>query len=167
MKYRYLLAAAAGLALFSIGLFGQTSNASVNGFVQDTSGAYIPGVSVKASNTQTGVVTSVITNESGTYNIPSLLPGTYRLTAELPGFRTAAVNDVQLGASAAARYNFTMEIGEVTQAVEVTADRTALLAESSPTIGQVLTEEKVRELPLVSNNVLDLMRTMPGVRGGI
>ena len=153
--------------MFSVAAFGQTSNASVSGFVQDPSGAYIPGVSIKATNSQTGVVTAVITNESGTYNIPSLLPGTYRLTAELPGFRTAAVNDVQLGASAAARYNFTMEVGALTQAVEVTADRTRLLAESSPTIGQVLTEEKVRDLPLVTNNVLDLMKTMPGVRGGI
>ena len=164
---KHLLAAAAALALFSTGLFGQTSNASINGFVQDSSGAYSPGVTVKATNTQTGVSVTVITNESGTYNIPSLLPGTYRLTAELPGFRTAAVNDVQLGASAAARYNFTLEVGELTQAVEISADRTALLAESSPTIGQVLTEQKVRDLPLVTNNVLDLMRTVPGVRGGI
>ena len=164
---RYFVFAVAALAMFSIAASAQTSNASVSGFVQDPSGAYIPGVSIKATNSQTGVVTATITNESGTYNIPSLLPGTYRLTAELPGFRTAAVNELQLGSSAAARYNFTMEVGALTQAVEVTADRTALLAESSPTIGQVLTEEKVRDLPLVTNNVLDLMKTMPGVRGGI
>jgi hypothetical protein len=119
---KYLLSAAAALALFSASLFGQASNASVNGFVQDATGAFVPGVSVKATNTQTGIVTAVITNEAGTYNIPSLLPGTYRLTAELPGFRTAVINDVQLGASAAGRYNFTMEVGEVTQAVEVTAN---------------------------------------------
>ena len=130
---RYLVFAVAALAMFSVVAFGQTSNASISGFVQDPSGAYIPGVSIKATNSQTGVVTATITNESGTYNIPSLLPGTYRLTAELPGFRTAAVNELQLGASAAARYNFTMEVGALTQAVEVTADRTALLAESSPT----------------------------------
>src|SRR5206468_9323949 len=48
-----------------------------------------------------------------------------------------------------------------------TAERTTLITESSPTIGQVLTEEKIRDLPLVTNNVLDLMKTMPGVRGGI
>ena len=54
----------------------QSGNASVAGFVQDTSQAFIPGVTVTATNTQTGVVTTVITNESGTYNIPSLLPGT-------------------------------------------------------------------------------------------
>jgi len=147
--------------------FAQTNNASVSGFVQDPTGAYIPGVTVTATNTQTGVVTSAVTNESGTYNITALLPGIYRLSAELPGFRTRVFNEVQLGASNAARYNFTLEVGALTDSVEVTAERTALIAESSPTIGQVLTEDKVRDLPLVTNNVLDLMKTMPGVRGGI
>ena len=108
-----------------------------------------------------------MTNESGAYNIPSLLPGPYKLTAELPGFRTQAFNAVQLGANIAARYNFVLQVGAADQTVEVTAESTALIAESSPTIGQVLTENKVRDLPLVSNNVLDLMKTMPGVQGGI
>jgi len=107
----------------------------------------------------------VITNESGAYNIPSLLPGNYRLTAELAGFRTQVFNDVQLGQSAAARYNFMLQVGSAATAVEVTAEATALIAESSPTIGQVLAEKQVRDLPLVSNNVLDLMQTMAGVRG--
>jgi hypothetical protein len=147
--------------------FAQFGNASVAGFVQDPSGAYIPGVSITATNTQTGVVTTAITNESGTYNILSLLPGTYRLTAELPGFRSQVFNDVQLGANTAGRYNFTLQVGALSDSVEVTAERTALIAESSPTIGQVLPERQIRDLPLVSNNVLDLMKTMPGVRGNI
>src|SRR5262245_26502393 len=61
---------------------GQTRNASVGGFVQDPTQAFIPGVTITATNTQTGVAISVVTNESGTYNIPSLLPGTYKLSAE-------------------------------------------------------------------------------------
>src|SRR5437870_13686833 len=79
--------------------FAQFGNASVGGFVQDPSGAYVPGVSITATNTQTGVVTTALTNEAGAYNIPSVLPGTYKLTAELPGFKTQVVNDVQLGAN--------------------------------------------------------------------
>src|SRR5437016_3175930 len=125
----------------------QSTNASVGGFVQDASQAFIPGVTVTATNTQTGVVNTVITNESGAYNIPSLLPGTYKLSAELPGFKTQVFNDVQLGQSAAARYNFTLQIGSVADSVEVTAEATALIAESSPTIGQVLAEKQVRDLP--------------------
>src|SRR6185295_17672669 len=147
-------------------LFGQSSNASVGGFVQDASQAFIPGVTVTATNTQTGVVTTSVTNESGTYTILSLLPGTYKLTAELPGFKTQVINEVQLGQGATARYNFTLQVGAVADSVEVTAEATALIAESSSTIGQVLSEKKVRDLPLVSNNVLDLMQTMAGVRLG-
>src|SRR6266699_193368 len=151
--------------VFSSDVLAQSGNASVGGFVQDASQAFIPGVTVTATNVQTGITTTVITNESGAYNIPSLLPGNYKLTAELAGFRTQVVNDVQLGQSATARYNFTMQVGAVADSVEVTAQATALIAESSPTIGQVLAEKQVRDLPLVSNNVLDLMQTMAGVRG--
>src|SRR5882672_4529655 len=143
----------------------QSGNASVGGFVQDPTQAFIPGVTVMATNTQTGVVTTAITNESGTYNIPGLLPGTYKLSAELPGFKTQVFTNVQLGQSASARYNFTLQVGAVADSVEVTAEATRLIAESSPTIGQILSEKNVRDLPLVSNNVLDLMQTMAGVRG--
>jgi len=167
MKRVFLLASVLLCVGVSNYVFAQITNASVSGFVQDPSGAYIPGVSVTATNTQTGVVSSAVTNESGAYNIPSLLPGVYKLTAELPGFKTRVVNDVQLGASSVGRYNFTLEVGAVSESVEVTAERANVIAESSPTIGQVLTEDKVRDLPLVTNNVLDLMKTMPGVRGGI
>ncbi|MBI2150734.1 MAG: carboxypeptidase regulatory-like domain-containing protein, partial [Acidobacteria bacterium] len=143
----------------------QSGNASVGGFVQDPTQAFIPGVTVTATNTQTGVVTTAVTNESGTYNIPGLLPGTYRLSAGLPGFKTQVINDVLLGQGSSARYNFTLQVGALADSVEVTAEAAALIAESSPTIGQVLAEKQVRDLPLVSNNVLDLMQTMAGVRG--
>src|SRR5215475_3880434 len=93
-----------------INTFAQTSNASVGGFVQDSSGAYIPGVTVTATNTQTDIATTAVTNEAGAYDIRSLLPGTYRLSAELPGFKSRVFSDVQLGASNAARYNFTLEV---------------------------------------------------------
>src|SRR5690349_9981110 len=118
-----------GLVL-SFNTAAQNFNASVRGCVQDTTQAYIPGVTVTATNTQTGVVSSVVTNESGAYNIPSLLPGTYKLSAELPGFRQQNFNGVQLGNGVSARYNFTLQVGSVDQAVEVTAEATALLAET-------------------------------------
>src|SRR5438876_699900 len=143
----------------------QSTNASVGGFVQDSSQAFIPGVTVTATNTQTGVVNTALTNESGAYNFTALLPGTYNLTAELPGFKTQVISAVQLGQSATARYNFTLQVGAADQTVEVTAEATALIAESSSTVGNILTEKNVRDLPLVTNNVLDLMQTMTGVRG--
>ena len=163
---RVLVATVALLPLLFPGkLCAQSSNASVGGFVLDVAHAFMPGATVNAANTQTGVLTTVLTNETGTYNFPSLLPGTYTLSAELVGFRPYIYKDVQLGAGVAARYNFLLEIGAVTSAVEVTSERSAAIAQSSASIGQVLTAENVRDLPLVTNNVLDLMRTMAGIRG--
>jgi hypothetical protein len=161
----------ASLTLFALlvvpaSVFAQGGNASVGGFVQDSTQAVVPGVTVTATNTQTGIVTKTITNETGAYTILSLLPGVYRLSAELPGFRPHIYNDVQLGTGVSARYNFTLQVGPVTQGVEVTAEAASLIAESSATIGQVLPESQVRDLPLVGNNVLDLMRVMGGIRGG-
>src|SRR5262249_13231065 len=163
---RVLLTAVVSLCLLSAErLRAQTSNASVGGFVQDATHAFMPGATITAANTQTGVLATVLTNETGTYNFPSLLPGTYKLSAELVGFRPHIYNEVQLGAGVTARYNFTLEVGAVTSAVEVTAERSATIAQSSATIGQVLTAENVRDLPRVSNSVLDLMKTMAGIRG--
>src|SRR5215831_6104507 len=163
---RVLLATVVLLCLLTVErLCAQSSNTSVGGFVQDATHAFMPGATITATNTQTGVLTTVLTNETGTYNLPSLLPGTYRLSAELVGFRPHIYIDVQLGAGVAARYNFVLEVGAVTSAVEVTAERSAAIAQSSASIGQVLTADNVRDLPRVSNNVLDLMKTMAGIRG--
>jgi hypothetical protein len=129
---RRILPAAAVVLLCLVHIeaaLAQSTNASVGGLVQDASQAYIPGVTVTATNTQTGVVTTAVSNESGAYNIPSLLPGTYKLTAELPGFKTQVFTDVQLGQAATARYNFTLQVGAAAETIEVTAESTALLTE--------------------------------------
>src|SRR4026207_2386603 len=134
-------------------LLGQSSNATITGFVQDASQAIVPGVTVTATNTQTGIVASTVSNESGSYTIQSLLPGVYKLTATLPGFRTHTISDVQLGSGITARYNFKLEVGQVSSTVEVTASAANLITESSSSIGQVLDQKTVQDLPLVSNNV--------------
>src|SRR5262245_47849110 len=101
---RVLVSVAVLLCLLSPAkLCAQSSNASVGGFVQDATHAFMPGATVTATDTQTGVSTTVLTNDTGTYNFPSLLPGNYRLSAELVGFRPYIYNDVQLGAGVTAR----------------------------------------------------------------
>src|SRR5947207_15147352 len=130
---RKILAAALAVLLCLVHIeiaSAQSTNASVGGFVQDTSQAFIPGVTVTATNTQTGVVNTALTNESGAYNFTALLPGTYKLTAELHGFKTQVISAVQIRQSASARYNFTLQVGAANQTVEVTAEATALIAES-------------------------------------
>src|SRR5258705_13265032 len=88
------------LAVFASLAAGQGSNAAISGTVTDASRAIIPGVSVSTENTQTGVSNTTITNEAGVYNFPSLQPGVYRVTAELPGFKKLINNGVNLEGAA-------------------------------------------------------------------
>src|SRR5947208_2048505 len=83
------------LFIFSAYAFTQTANATLGGSVSDTTGALIPGVMVTATNTDTGIVNTEVTNESGVYQFASLQPGTYRVTAELPGFQMQVARAVK------------------------------------------------------------------------
>src|SRR5881628_3339833 len=143
--------------------FGQSSNATVSGTVSDSSGAVLPGVTITATNNATGIVTTVLSNESGVYNFASLLPGVYKISGQLPGFQIQTYTDVQLGNAAQVRLNFTLRVASQAESVEVTITADTLLATSSSSVGHVLSETKVRDLPLTSNNVLDLTQVMPGV----
>src|SRR5688572_21393337 len=98
-KLRIGAAALLVCLVLSANTSAQTSNATVGGTVSDASGALIPGVTITAANTQTGIVTTVLSNEAGAYQFASVQPGVYRLSAELPGFQTATYTDVQLGGS--------------------------------------------------------------------
>ncbi len=142
--------------------FSQSSNATVGGTVSDASGALIPGVSVTATNTGTGIVTSVITNDAGAYQFASLQTGTYKVTAELSGFQSQTYNNVVLGVSQQVRLNFSLQVGGVAQSVEVTETADTLIATSSSSVGAVLPDTQVRDLPLGMNNVMDLLVTTPG-----
>ena len=68
--------------LFALSAFGQSSNATVSGTLSDSTGAVLPGVSITATNTGTGIVTMVFSNEAGAYNFASLQPGVYKISAE-------------------------------------------------------------------------------------
>ena len=146
--------------------FSQSSNAALSGTVSDAANALIPGVNITATSTETGVVSTAITNETGTYNLPSLLPGLYNVTAELPGFQTQTFTGVRLGNAAQLRLNFTLQVASVNTAVEVTIAADRLLLESTSSVGAVLPEKAVRDLPVVGvmgNDALNLVRTLPGL----
>ena len=154
------------VVLFSVsGLqaFGQISNATVSGTIEDPSRAVLPGVTVTATNTATGVSTTAVSNEAGTYNLPSLLPGPYKVSAQLPGFQMKTY-EVTMGNAQTVRLNFTLAVAGVGTAVEVSVPVDTLLATSSASIGEVLTQDKVKDLPLVGNNALFLINTLSGTR---
>src|SRR5215831_2171172 len=143
-------------------LIAQTSNATLGGTVSDASGALIPGVMVTATNTATGIVTSVLSNESGTYQFASLQTGTYKVSAELSGFQTQIYNNVVLGLSQQVRLNFMLQVGTLAQSVEVSVAADTLIATTSSSVGSVLPETAVRELPLGTRSVMDLVFTAAG-----
>jgi hypothetical protein len=151
--------------LFAGNAFGQAIG-SITGVVQDVTQARIPGVSVTATNTATGVKTPTITNESGAYNLPSLAVGPYTLEATLPGFRNARVANIDVRNNETLRYDLTMEVAAVGTEVEVILDARDVLAVSSASVGEALTQTQVSALPLVGGDVLDLVSILPGFRAG-
>lgn len=156
------------VAILCFGLFSplwpQLGNSVLTGIVEDATKARIPGVEVVATNTQTGVDVTVVTNEAGAYNIPNLLPGVYTLRASLPGFQPQSFQNIQLGGSETRRFNFTLQVAAAATVVEVTVDAQQLLTQSSGTVAELLPQEAVRDLPLVGNDVLDLVNVLPGVQ---
>ena len=145
--------------------FAQTTNATLGGTVSDATRALIPGVTVTATNTQTGIVSTTVTNETGAYQFPALQTGAYKVTAELPGFQTQTYNEVTLGVSQQVRLNFTLQVGTQAQSIEVSVAADTLIATTSSSVGTVLPEYKVRDLPLATRNILDLVGTTSGIQG--
>ncbi|MBI4473039.1 MAG: TonB-dependent receptor [Acidobacteria bacterium] len=160
-----LLLAVPLLFVFSVHAYAQTANATLGGTVSDATGALIPGVIVTATNAETGIVNTTLTNEAGVYQFASLQPGTYRVTAELTGFQTQIAKALKLNFSEQARFNFTMQVGTVATSVDVNVAADTLLASSS-SVGTVLPEYKVNDLPLANRDVLALTSTMAGVVQG-
>jgi hypothetical protein len=145
--------------------FAQANNASLGGVVQDTTKALIPGVTITLTNTQTGIVDTKLTNESGAYSFPSVPPGTYKISADLTGFKSAVQNSVQLGTAAQVRIDLTMQVGGgAGDTVQVTLNGDNRIQESAASVGDVLTDQRIHNLPIVGNNVLDLLTVLPGFR---
>ncbi len=163
---RHLAATALSFCfVFTLNGFSQSNNATLGGTVQDASGAFIPGVTITATNTGTGIVTTVISNEAGAYQFASLQPGTYEIKADLPGFQPAVARDFQLGGGQQARFNFTLQVGGGATIIDVSVAADTLLATSSNSIGAVLPEYKVRDLPLAVRDVFGLVASTAGVQG--
>lgn len=163
---RFLASAAMLLLLLlfpDVRAFSQGLYATVSGTVTDSSGALIPGVTIRAAAQNTGVVSTTVTNEAGVYNYRDLLPGRYTISATLPGFQTKNLTDVNLTQNEAYRYNFQLTVSGVNTQVEVSISAETILATQGASVGQVLNEQKVRDLPIVGNNVLDLITVMAGV----
>src|SRR5438093_9044517 len=141
------------------------TQASISGVIHDPTGAVIPGVTVTVTNPATNFVRAAISNEAGVYNFPSLQPGRYNIKVELPGFRTITQNDLELQIQQSARLDFTLQVGEVSQTVEVSGTA-ALIATENATVGTVIENKRIVDMPLNGRNFLQLVALSPNVSYG-
>ncbi len=143
-------------------MFSQESRASVTGRVVDSTDALVAGAKIQAKNLETGVTASAVTNESGSFLIRFLLPGTYNVTAEMSGFKTYSREDLRLRVNDMVDLRIRLELGAMTETVNVKAGAIALeTADSS--MGQVIDERRLLDLPQRGGNPLELERLSPGV----
>src|SRR5689334_13132516 len=155
--YRTLLSLAAGLLLAlatSSGAFAQQSASSaIVGQVLDSSGAAVPGATVTVTNTGTAAQRTATSDAEGRFSFPSLPPATYTLHAELSGFQPADVKNFDLRMGETASPTLTLGLGSVTEQVSVRADA-PLLQTASASVGQVIGQRQIENLPLNGRNVL-------------
>ena len=155
----------AGCFLWAIqGAFGQTSG-SIAGETLDQSGAAIPGATISLVNAETNAARTALTNEVGAYSFPTLPPGTYNLKAEKAGFKALVQNQVQIQVQQNARIDFRLEVGQVTESVEVRAGGSTIVTENA-TVGTVIENKRIVELPLNGRNYLQLVSLAPNVSAG-
>lgn len=149
------------LMVTALSLFAQNFG-EITGTVSDASGAVMSGVTVTIISRATNQARAATTNETGNYSVPFLVPGLYDVRAEASGFKVGWRRNVELEVGAVARMNFTMEIGEVSQQVEITAGAPLLTTESTA-LGTVIENKRIVELPLNGRNPLQLIALSPNV----
>jgi hypothetical protein len=153
------------LFTLSAPLFGQSGTATITGVVTDTTGATMNGVKVIARDPDTGFSRETVTNETGNFNMPGLRPSSYDVTAEIAGFRRYSMKEFRVEVDQTARIDIQMEVGQVTEQIEVKGTAQLLHTENA-TIGAVIEQRRILELPLNGRNFAALALLVPGVNSG-
>src|SRR5438094_150210 len=144
------------IVLMACGNVWAQATAQISGAVQDQSGAVLPGVEVTATQTETGVRRTTVTNETGTYALPNLPLGSYKLEAALPGFRTFVQTGIVLQVNSNPTVKIVLQVGQVAEQVEVQANA-GLVETRSLSVGQVMETARIMELPLNGRNAQELI----------
>jgi hypothetical protein len=143
-------------------LSAQDPYGRIVGRVTDSGGALVPGASVRAINLDTNVPTPVKTNAEGNYKILSLNPGRYRLEAQLEGFKRYERPSLEVRVGDVLEIDIALEIGALTENITVTADA-PLLESASASVGQVVDNRRIADLPLPGGSPMYLLQLTPGV----
>lgn len=148
--------------LLAISVWGQTPTGIAQGTVTDATGGLVAAASVTLKNVDTNESRDLRTDSNGHYIVPFLTPGIYSMTAQASGFRTVTQENVKIDIGQNRSVDFSLQVGEVSERVEVQAAATPLDTNNA-TLGQVIDRAKVIDLPLNGRNPFSVATLVPGV----
>src|SRR5260370_878463 len=157
------LAPVCALLYSAVAVFAQNSNGRISGTITDTSGAVVPGASVKVTNRDTRLNWKAVTDNGGYYPVTSLPRGTYHVAGEATGMRRGPQNGDDLPHPGPATAHFKLEVGAVTETVTVTAVAGETINTVSGELAHTIDSEQVQDLALNGRNYMELVTLLPGV----
>jgi hypothetical protein len=153
------------LFLTGIPLHAQSDTSSLTGTITDSSGAIVPNANITLHNEGTRADIHATTNDSGNYNLTNLPTGRYSMKVEAPGFQTTALSDISVDPNIGRRVDVTMKVGDTTTSITVEANANTVQTESG-SVGQLITQEQVKNIQLNGRNPIYLSQLEPGVVRG-
>src|SRR5687767_10849084 len=168
MNFTRLALCIAAVLVLPLTAFAQSERGTITGLVMDSSKAAVPGVSIAVINTGTNATANVVSSDSGSYSAANLPPGPYKIEATLQGFQTSNIEGIILNAGTTARIDVTLNLGSVTESVNVVAENQTISTEDAK-VATTVSNRLIDELPLVVGGAMrspfDLLSTVPEARG--
>ena len=164
MPFRRISVLASLILFAGVGLFAQSNSGQITGSVYDSTKAVIAQVTVVATNLATNVPQVAISNKDGLYSLPSLPPGTYRVTLEKTGFNKVVREPITVEGGSTVGLDFVMTVGETSAEVTVTADA-PIIQNATSTIQYGLDLKQIDEMPVANQSAIQILGLLPGVQG--
>src|SRR5579864_1864659 len=154
----------AALTVFALSLaaLAQSTSGRILGTLTDQTGAAVGGATLTVTDTQRGTTRTVSTDETGSYTVPDLPPGTYEIRVAVKGFKTVERPNVQIEVATDVRADFSLQPGQVTEMLTIT-EEVPLVNTTSATLGGTLSNQEINDLPLNGRNYENLLQLRPGV----
>ena len=148
---------------FGLPAHAQQFTGTIQGVVQDSSGAVVAGAEVTITNQNTNVTINLATGSNGHYIAPQLPPGVYRVTIKKSGFKTSTVAEIKIDVQQIRAVEFTLDVGQTSETVSVSASGTTAIETTSSTVSQTIENKRIVDLPLNGRNPFSLATMSPGV----